>query len=483
MGRPQALIERIPVRWRIAVTCAGLTLLILVVFALVLGNLVGDRIRADFNDELRGAAGAIASETTVAFDQTAGHPVIAGPRLPDTAMAEGAVIRVVDEIGRPLASSRPSADLGPPSPGIMDIGAFRVASEPVGDSSGLEAFIQYAEPDDDVEASISRLWLFLGAGVIGGTVLALLAGLAVADRAMRPIAALTALARDITTTRDPSRRMPVPAADDEVGELAETMDGMLGALDEARGERERAFERQREFVADASHELRTPLTSVQANLELLQGSLASASEEDRHAVESALSSAKRMSRLVADLSLLARADAGRRSARTRVDLTRISKQALDEIQPLAGDRELRAELDGPVSVEGNPDELQRLVRNLLENAVRYTPAGATVSITARGGDGRARLEVADDGPGIPPELGEQIFDRFVRGGGPADTAGGGGSGLGLAIVRAVAESHGGEVKAGRSELGGARFAVELPLAAAHTPSLDSDLDETQPAEA
>ena len=483
MRRPQALIEGVPVRWRIAVTCAGLTLLILVVFALVLGNLVGDRIRADFNDELRRAADAIASETTVAFDQSAGQPVIAGPRLTDSAMAEGAVIRVVDEVGRPLASTRPSADLGPPSPGIMDAGPFRVASEPVGDSNGVQTFIQYAQPDDNVEASISRLWFFLGAGVIGGTLLALLAGLAVADRAMRPIAALTALAREITTTRDPSRRMPIPAADDEVGELAETMDGMLGALDEARGERERAFERQREFVADASHELRTPLTSVQANLELLQASLGGASEEDRHAADSALASAKRMSRLVADLSLLARADAGRRSARTRVDLTRIAKQALDEIEPLVGDRELRADLDRPVTVEGNPDELQRLVRNLLENAARYTPDGATVAIGVRTEDGRARLEVSDDGPGIPRELGEQIFDRFVRGGGPADTAEGGGSGLGLAIVRAVAESHGGEVEAGRSDLGGARFTVGLPLAGAQPSPLDSDVDETQPAEA
>ena len=153
------------------------------------------------------------------------------------------------------------------------MGRFSVASEPIPDSASLPSFIQYARPDDDVEATIDRLWLFLAAGVLGGTALALLAGLAVADRAMRPIAALTSLARDITTTRDPSRRMPIPAADDEIGELAETMDGMLESLDEARTERERAFERQREFVADASHELRTPLTSVQANLELLQASL------------------------------------------------------------------------------------------------------------------------------------------------------------------------------------------------------------------
>ena len=481
MRRPLSLIERIPVRWRIAVTCAGLTFLILVVFALVLGNLVGDRMRDDFHDDLRGAAGSIAAETRVAFDPVQGQPVIAGPRISDTAMMEGAVIRVVDESGRPLAATRPDTDLGPPRSEIGKAGTLSVATEPVASSSGVRAFIQYAEPDDDVEASISRLWLFLAAGVLGGTLLALLAGLAVADRAMRPIAALTALARDIATTRDPSRRMPVPAADDEVGELAETMDGMLEALDETRGERERAFERQREFVADASHELRTPLTSVQANLELLAATLPPG--EDRHAADSALRSARRMSRLVGDLALLARADAGRRSARTDVDLADVARGALREIEPLAGDRDLRSNVSGPLPLEGSPDELHRLIRNLLENAVRYTPERATVSLTARADDGHARIVVADDGSGIPRSLGDQIFERFVRGDGPADTAEGGGSGLGLAIVRAVARSHGGEVEAGRSELGGAAFTVTLPLTHPQDRVLDSGVDETQPAEA
>ena len=152
---------------------------------------------------------------------------------------------------------------------------------------------------------------------------------------MRPIKALTGLARQITSTRDPSKRIPAPATDDEVGELARTMDGMLQALDEARSEREQSLERQREFVADASHELRTPLTSIQANLELLQVEGAG-SEDDRHAVDSALSSTKRMSGLVSDLLLLARADAGRQVARTEIDLAQIAAGALEEVEPLAG---------------------------------------------------------------------------------------------------------------------------------------------------
>src|SRR5207237_3329542 len=135
------------------------------------------------------------------------------------------------------------------------------------------AWVQYGRRVSDVQATANRVKLFLGLGVLGGAALALLAGLATARRAMEPIAELTAAARDVARTRDPSVRIPRPEADDEVAELAETLDSMLHALDEARGETESTLARQREFVADASHELRTPLTSVLANLELLEETL------------------------------------------------------------------------------------------------------------------------------------------------------------------------------------------------------------------
>jgi two-component system, OmpR family, sensor kinase len=461
-GRP-SLFDRIPVRWRIAITTAGLTLIILVCFALVVGRVVGDRIKSDFRHELHGAASTLAANMSVKPTLVQGLVDIS-PRLRDFALPEDAQIRILDRFGNPIrgAATHPDADLGNPSAGINTVGDLSVATEPITAEGSIPAYVQYARPTDDVNSTIARLWSFLAAGVLGGTALALLAGLTVANRAMRPIKSLTGLARQITSTRDPSKRIPEPAADDEVGELARTLDGMLRALDEARSEREQALDRQREFVADASHELRTPLTSIQANLELLQAA-GEGTDDDRQAVDSALSSTKRMSGLVSDLLLLARADAGRQIARKELDLAKVAAGALEEVKPLAGERRLGSQLKGPLPLEGNPDELHRMIRNLLENAVRHTSEKTTVELTARRDGEGALLEVLDDGPGIPAGMEDQVFNRFVRGEGPSDTASGGGSGLGLAIVRAVAESHGGSVSAGRSTYGGARFSVRLPL--------------------
>jgi two-component system OmpR family sensor kinase len=469
--------ERIPVRWRIAVTTAGLTLLILVCFALVLGQVVGNRIRSDFHDELRSAARSLAAETRISNDAVLGA-VVSSPQLRAFALPEDAQIKVLDGQGRALAGTNPNANLGAPSSGMRDVGPLSVVTEPITASGSLPGYVQYARPDEGVHETVARVWLFLGAGVVGGTLLALLAGLAVADRAMRPIKSLTGLARQITSTRDPSKRIPVPETEDEVGELARTMDGMLQALDEARSEREQALDRQREFVADASHELRTPLTSIQANLELLQAAEAG-TEDDQHAVDSALSSTRRMSGLVSDLLLLARPDEGRQLARKELELTSPAAGALAAAPPRAAPPRLESQLDGPLLLEGNPDELHRLVRNLLENAVRHTPDRTTVELTARRDGDEALLEVVDDGPGIPQGMEDQVFDRFVRGDGPSDTSGGGGSGLGLAIVRAVAEAHGGSVDAGRSTYGGARFSVRLPLVAAPKPASEPATDVDQ----
>jgi two-component system, OmpR family, sensor kinase len=464
--RPTQALERLlarprrwPVTWRLAAVSAVLTLVILVAFAFVVGRLVENQLRDDFQDELRSAAGELAFEI-----QLSAHGVTQD--LQEVAMPNDAMVRVVTESGEVLAQTPNSSELGAPRPGIDKVGPYQVAAAPLatGELGIPSAYVQYARSQSDLQTTIDKLWLFLGAGVLAGTLAAAAAGLLIARRAMGPISSLTAAAHEIASTRDPSRRLPMPEAEDEIGELARTLDQMLRALDEARAETEQAMQAQRDFVADASHELRTPLTSTLANLELLQASLEeSGRSEDRDATSSALRSSRRMSRLVSDLLLLARADAGRTGARRECDLANIAAAAAAEVQPVTGKRELVVDVNGPVPVKGNPDELHRMVVNLLDNAIIHTPEGTEVRLSVARQDGEALLEVSDDGPGIPEELRDQVFGRFVRGAGPADQAPAGGTGLGLSIVRSVAGAHGGSVTASRAPQGGARLAVRLPI--------------------
>ena len=460
-----------PVRWRLAAVSAGLTLAILLVFGAVVGQLATSRIRDDFNREVNDAAQTLAGEFRIVYTPLGTISGKSGPELDDFVRPDGAEVRVYDVNGNLVDQSTEAHYLGPVGAGLADHGEMRVATAEIRNATGLTTgYVQYGRSLAHVESTIDRLWLFIFAGILGGTLFASLAGVAIAARAMRPISALTATARQVANTGDPSGHMPDPKVEDEVGELARTLEQMLRSLDAARAERETAMRRQREFVADASHELRTPLTSVLANLELLQAALAEPGHGDERAmVDSALRSSKRMSRLVSDLLLLARADAGRVGQHRPCDLAEVAGNAAAEVRPLLGDRELAIENERPLPVLGNPDELHRLVLNLLDNAARHTPPSARIELRLRRQGGDAVLELADDGPGIPAELREQIFDRFVHGEGPADTAVGAGSGLGLAIVQAVTSSHGGTVEVGESERGGTLFRVRLPLARTEEP--------------
>jgi signal transduction histidine kinase len=465
-------VRRWPVRWRLAGVSAGLTLLILVVFALVVGRLATDRVKDDFHQELVSVASQLRNQVAL---EGAGIKTSTGRDVLDLLMTGDAAVRIVDgsgtvlrdPTGTQLQQTEGAPDLGPPDPdNVRQVGHFDVAALPLAEAAIPPTYLQYARSRTSLEETLSKLWLFLACGVIGGTILAALAGLAVAGRAMRPISSLTAAARGIATTRDPSRRLPMPESEDEVAELAQTLDEMLRALDAARSETQQMIQAQRDFVADASHELRTPLTSILANLELLEASFAErgADAEEEEIVAGALGSSRRMRRLVADLLLLARADAGRVGPRRSCDLAEIAEAAIAEVRPVADGHGLSLDAPDAVIVDGNPDDLHRLVVNLVENGVRHTPGGCKVAVSVRAaGEAEAVLEVTDDGPGLPDGVGDQIFARFVRGNGPGDLAADSGTGLGLAIVKAVAVSHNGRVEVGRGPDGGARFTIHLPL--------------------
>ena len=317
-------------------------------------------------------------------------------------------------------------------------------------------FLQYARRSSEVQDTTNRVKVFLAFGVLGGALLALLAGLATARRAMEPIAELTAAARRIERVARPvARRSRTPRPRTRSPSWPARWRRCSRALDEARAETEGALARQREFVADASHELRTPLTSVLANLELLEEELTG---EQRETAASALRSSRRMRRLVADLLLLARADAGRVAPHQPVDLSR-GRDRRGGRAGAASPATTRSRSRRPpgAHVDGARDELHRLVLNLMENALRHTDPGTAVEATVERHNGEVVLAVEDDGPGIPVELREKVFERFYRGTGDRS----GSSGLGLSIVRAVAESHSGTVAA-RGAAGRPRRALRGP---------------------
>jgi signal transduction histidine kinase len=440
-------------------------------FAIIIGSLTVHRIRADFNRQVADAARALPSQmkvTGVPFQITPELRYLATP-------GDKAVIKVLSQSGaieaqypeRAPSFTPPEAESAPVGayPAVMTVHGYRVITQrvpvlaerdggfiPVG-----HLIIQYGRPVGPTEATVHRVELFLLLGVLAGSVLALWAGMLIARRAMSPIAQLTTTAAEIARTRDTSRHMPEPLADDEVAELSRTLESMLRELDAARGETEAALRRQRQFVADASHELRTPLTSVLANLEVLAESL---DGDQGETARSALRSSQRMRRLVGDLLLLARTDAARVSARERCDLGELVLEAAAELGPVTGEHEIALDVR-PAPVVASHDEVLRLTLNLVENALRHTPPGTVVRVATCTVDGHAQLVVEDDGPGIPAALRNTLFDRFVRGEGDR----GGSFGLGLAIVKAVATSHGGTVVLEQSERGsGARFVVRLPAA-------------------
>jgi signal transduction histidine kinase len=480
-ARVSESFDRLPIRARLAVVSALLTFAILCSFALIVGILTGHRLRADFDralsqtDEKLAARGAFANLTT--------HTVEFRPSLQEQALPEHWVVELLNEAGTVIARwpedapalvapAAGSSSLVRPflrfarGPQLTTMDGYRVASEQgvlwlagVNEPYG-RVTIEYARPLSSVDATVARVDLLLLLGVLGGTGLALLAGMMIARRAMSPIAALTSTAEQIARTRDSSLNMPQPKADDEVGELARTLTGMLKELDSAHAETEAMLARQRQFVADASHELRTPLTSVLANLELLVESLHG---DQGEAARSALRSSKRMRRLVADLLLLARSDVGRVVQHSPTDLAQIAIDAAAELGPMSATHELSLDVR-PAIVQGSRDDLDRVAINLIENAIRHTPPGTRVWVSTAAADGSATLIVEDNGPGIPGELGGNVFERFVRGAGD----GGGSFGLGLAIVRAVTQAHGGTVRLERTQRdgaeGGARFVVELPAA-------------------
>ncbi|MGH9118605.1 MAG: sensor histidine kinase [Acidimicrobiales bacterium] len=331
-----------------------------------------------------------------------------------------------------------------------DEGSFRLLSDTV-DEPDRDLTVHVAANLDDIEESIRILTTSLLVAV--PSVAALLAVLVwwLVGRTLRPVETIRAQVADIGGS-DLHRRVPSPQGDDEIARLARTMNGMLDRLEDAA-------RRQQRFVADASHELRSPLTRIRTELEVDLAHPATADADATH--RSALAETAGLQRLVDDLLQLARSDD--RAAPRRHETVDLDDIVLRQVRRLrTGDRVVvDASAVTSAQVVGDPDQLTRAVGNVVDNAARHATTTVTVTLREQGGD--AVLAVADDGPGIPADQRDRIFERFTRLD-DARTAGAGGTGLGLAIARSIVDRHGGSIEVDPEHSPGARFVVRLPVA-------------------
>lgn len=330
----------------------------------------------------------------------------------------------------------------------------RLYTMPVIERGRLLHFVQVAMPLDNVEEARSR-FLFI---LLGLTPLALggagIGGWFLARRALAPVDTMVETARKISA-EDLSRRLDTLERRDELGRLAEVLNDMLTRL-------ERSFAAVRHFSADAAHELRTPLTILKGELEVAHRSPQS-EEEYQRVLTSCLEEVDRLSALVEDLLFLARSDGGNVNVpQIAVNFANILDDVTPALTALAEDAGIDCSISPAQSlwVRGSETLLFRLVFNLGENAIKYTPAGGVVTIALDKDHEQALLTVTDTGPGIAPEEQERIFDRFFRG---DQARSRGGTGLGLALARSIVLVHNGNIAVENAPGEGSTFRVTLPL--------------------
>jgi two-component system OmpR family sensor kinase len=261
---------------------------------------------------------------------------------------------------------------------------------------------------------------------------------------------------------DLSQRVDVGGPGTEVGHLGESLNAMLVQIERAFDERRASESRLRRFVADAGHELRTPLTSVRGYAELYRHGASDRPEDLAMIMARIESEAERMGVLVDDLLLLANLDQGRPLERHPVELSRLVTEMAADQRMLHSEWPVQLRVAPDIEVVGDDLRLRQAVGNLLANTRAHTPPGTRIVISVSARDGMAAIEVADDGPGVPADVMERVFERFFRAD-PSRSRASGGSGLGLSIVAAIAEAHGGSVEVESPPAGGAVFRILLPL--------------------
>jgi len=333
-------------------------------------------------------------------------------------------------------------------------GAMRMIAA-AGSHDGHRYTIRVAAPLAALAAERSALMETLAIGLSLALVLAGAGGWLIGRQALRPLVAMANETRAVTGVAD--MRIAVPPTHDELEQLAQAFNGLLGRLD-------KSMSAQRQFMADASHELRTPVSVTRTAAQVMLGRDQRSEQEYRESLAIVAEQAARLTRMVDDMFLLARAEAHSRPLEaTAIYLDELVGECTRAVRVLADARGVEVRTNGAreVTLVGDENLLRQLVTNLLENAVSHTPPGGNVSVELGADNGNVAVAVTDSGPGVPREDRDRIFERFVR---LAPSGAHTGAGLGLPIARWIAEQHGGRLTLESSAPNGARFVVSLPNA-------------------
>lgn len=427
------------------------------------------RVDAELEAVARTAAGMVQQEFDDDAELRSGAQEVCNQLLlPDTTVA------VLAGTGEVLASQERADERAPAGggsaagrlPAAPAEGRRRIVVEgSVADGQRFQ--IRVTRSLASVEHERRMLWEAVGVAVPFALVLAGLGGWIVSRRALRP---LTSMAEEATriTERTPDGRLSVPETRDELAKLGRAFNDLLGRL-------AAALAAQRRFMAEASHELRTPVSIARTAAQVTLGRQHRDEAEYRDALDVIATQAGRLTRMVDDMFLVARADAGARMLRlSSLDLVELTQECVRACGTLAQARGCAVveHMDEELALVGDEDLLRQMLGNLLDNALRHTPAGSRVDVrVARRGDA-CEIAVADNGPGVPAEARERIFERFVR---LAASEPGDGAGLGLPIARWIAEEHGGSLTLEPGTPAGSTFVVRLPA-----PGRRADPTWTQP---
>lgn len=327
-------------------------------------------------------------------------------------------------------------------------------------ASGVAQIVQVAFPISQPQGYLTtlRLILMIGSGL--AVLLAFVLGWALAGAALSPIQRITQTAGAIGAERNFGRRVEHRGPADEVGQLAVTFNGMLAELESAYHQIESALDSQQRFVADASHELRTPLTTVRGNIELLRRDRPMAPEDRAEILSDTTEEVDRLIRLVNQLLVLARADAGQTLRSEAIPVRALVEDVCRQARLLAAHTQIQCASPADAQVQGDRDALKQVLLILVDNALVHTPAGTAVALTATVTPEQVAFSVRDSGPGIAADALPHIFERFYRG---QASRTGRSTGLGLAIARELMEAQGGTITVESTPGEGTVFTATLPV--------------------